>query len=379
MKTRKFKDKELSLLGFGAMRFPTVECDGKHVVDMELTSEMIGKAIECGVNYFDTAYIYHEGKSESILGKILSLYPRDSYYIADKFPGHWLKEDFKPNEVFEEQLARCGVDYFDFYLLHNVDENSVSTYLDPKLGILDYLLKQKEAGRIRHLGFSTHAGLEGLEEFLKTAGDKMEFCQIQYNYLDRTLQRAEEKYELLSRYGIPVWVMEPVRGGRLANLPDAAQGILKKMRPDASIASWCMRWLESKPNVTVILSGMSTMEQVEDNIRTLSTDAPITEEECEALYGIAEGLKKSVPCTGCRYCTEGCPMGLDIPALIELHNELSFESFTDKVTIKFDPADESKKPASCIVCGKCSKVCPQKINIPKTLSALAETLLSKES
>ena len=375
---RSFKDKKISLLGFGAMRFPTVEENGERVVDLGLTEKMIDTAVGCGVNYFDTAWPYHGGMSERILGKILSKYPRESYYLADKYPGHQIMSEYKPAEIFEEQLKKCGVDYFDFYLLHNVCESSVDTYLDPKWGIVDYFLEQKREGRIRHLGFSTHAAPETLERFLDAVGDKMEFCQIQLNYLDYTLQRADEKCKLLSSRGIPIWVMEPVRGGKLANLPSLAEAHLKKRRSDESAASWGFRWLHTIPEITVILSGMSDMAQVEDNLRTFSGGEPLSTEECNLLLEIAEGLKQSVPCTSCRYCVDGCPAGLDIPALLGIYNELKF-SPTVNVGMRVEFLPEEKKASACIKCGKCMKICPQKIEIPKTLASLSEMLDSVPS
>lgn len=371
MEYRIFKDKKISLLGFGAMRFPTVEIDGKKQVDMLKTEKMIDNAIAAGVNYFDTGWPYHGGNSERIIGKLLSKYPRDSYYLADKYPGHQIMEEYNPAEIFEQQLEKCGVEYFDFYLLHNVCESSINTYLDERWGIIDYFLEQKRLGRIRHLGFSAHASVELLAEFLEKVGDKMEFCQIQHNYLDHSLQRAGEKCELLRKYNIPIIIMEPVRGGKLANLPDAAASRLKEMRPEESVASWCFRFLADIPEVLVILSGMSNMEQVEDNIKTLSGGNPITDAERSLLFDIAEGLKSSVPCTACKYCTDGCPAGLDIPTLLSAYNDLKFlPSVNARMLVEFLPED--KQPTACIKCGKCSEICPQKIDIPTTLENLVK-------
>jgi predicted aldo/keto reductase-like oxidoreductase len=213
---KEFQGKQLSMLGFGAMRLPV---DGNGTIDEEQVKRMAAYAMENGVNYFDTAYPYHGGESERVMGRVLSAYPRESWYLATKYPGHQiLSTGYNPAEIFEEQLCKCGVEYFDFYLLHNVYEKSMETYLDPQWGIIDYFKEQKRLGRIRHLGFSTHAATPGLEKFLDACGDDMEFCQIQLNYLDWTLQDAASKYELLAKRGIPVWVMEPVRGGKLAAL-----------------------------------------------------------------------------------------------------------------------------------------------------------------
>lgn len=210
-----FQGKRLSLLGFGTMRLPT-HADGS--IDEAQVAEMAAYALEHGVNYFDTAYPYHGGESERVIGRVLSKYPRDSWYLATKYPGHQISSTgYDPAEIFEEQLQKCGVEYFDFYLLHNVYEKSMEVYLDPKWGIIDYFKEQKRLGRIKHLGFSCHAETKGLREFLDACGEDMEFCQIQLNYLDWTLQDAKGKYDLLTGRGIPVWVMEPVRGGRLAS------------------------------------------------------------------------------------------------------------------------------------------------------------------
>ena len=361
-----FQGKKLSLLGFGAMRLPTLGKDD--AIDVAAAEQMIDRAIEAGINYFDTAFPYHGGKSEIVTGKILSKYPRESYYIATKYPGHQVLDSYNPAEIFEQQLKKCGVDYFDFYLLHNISESSISVYLDEKWGIIDYFVEQKRLGRIKHLGFSTHGLPENIREFLDAAGDKMEFCQIQLNYLDWTLQRANEKCDILAEWNIPIWVMEPVRGGRLVDkLPESTKAHLKELRPDESIASWCFRWLMTLPNMGVILSGMSNMEQLEDNIKTFTEDKPLSDSEVATLYDIAERLKNNVPCTSCRYCTEGCPMELNIPMLIEIYNDLRYAPGVNSASkIEFMPED--KRPSACISCGNCLSICPQKIDIPTVLS-----------
>lgn len=372
MKYVDFKGKKLSLLGFGAMRLPTV---GKEdTIDFAEAERMIDRAIESGVNYFDTAFPYHGGMSEIVLGKILSKYPRDSYYLATKYPGHQVLDSYNPAEVFEEQLKKCGVDYFDFYLLHNIAESSIETYLDERWGIIDYFVEQKRLGRIKHLGFSSHASPETLKSFLDLHGDKMEFCLIQLNYLDWSLQRAEEKCRILKENNIPVWVMEPVRGGRLVNkLPESAKEHLKSLRPDESIASWCFRWLMTLDNMGVILSGMSNMEQLEDNLKTFNEDKPLTDSETKVLFAIAESLKSSVPCTACRYCLKSCPMGLDIPLLIEIYNDLRYAPGVNS-GMKIELMPEDKRPTACICCGTCIKTCPQNIDIPKVMIELSNLM-----
>ncbi len=372
MKYVDFQGKKLSQLGFGAMRLPTLSSADE--IDYAEAERMIDRAIEAGVNYFDTAYPYHGGNSEIVMGKILAKYPRESYYLATKYPGHQVLPDYNPAPIFEEQLKKCGVEYFDFYLLHNVCETSISVYLDKELGVLDYFLEQKRLGRIKHLGFSTHGSPENMREFLDAAGEHMEFCQIQLNYLDWTLQRAKEKCELLEKWNIPIWVMEPVRGGGLVNkLPEQAKETLTQMRESESLASWCFRYLMTLSNMGVILSGMSPREQLEDNVKPFSTDAPLSEGKVATLYEIAEGLKNSVPCTACRYCIKGCPMELDIPALLEIYNDLSYApGVLTASKVEFMP--ENKRPSACIACSRCVKSCPQNIDIPLTLISLTKML-----
>ncbi|MBR3832688.1 MAG: aldo/keto reductase [Lachnospiraceae bacterium] len=365
-----FQDKKLSLLGFGAMRLPTRE-DGS--VDEELVRDMTKYAMDKGVNYFDTAFPYHGGHSEVVMGKVLGEYPRDSYFLATKYPGHQISSSYNPAEIFEEQLRKCGVDYFDFYLLHNVYENSMDVYLDPKWGIIDYFKEQKRLGRIKHLGFSTHAKLEGLEQFLDACGEDMEFCQIQLNYLDWTLQDAKGKYELLTERGIPVFVMEPVRGGKLASLDAENETKLKDLRPDESIPAWGFRFLQGLPNVKMVLSGMSNMEQMVDNVKTFTEEKPLSVQETDLILEIAEGMKNSIPCTACKYCTSGCPMGLDIPGLIATYNEIRFAPVVNSV-MHLQAMSADKQPSACIACGKCSQICPQGIDIPQVMKDFAEAL-----
>lgn len=367
---RTFKEQELSLLGFGTMRLPLKE-DG--TIDEQQVQQMVDYSMSHGVNYFDTAYPYHNGASERVIGKALRKYPRDSYYLATKYPGHQISKSYDPAAIFENQLNKCSVDYFDYYLLHNVYEKSIETYLYPKWGILDYFIEQKRLGRIKHLGFSCHGGLKLLEEFLDICGDKMEFCQIQLNYLDWTLQEGKEKYELLTKRNIPVWVMEPVRGGKLCTLPKEREAVMKELRPEESIPAWGFRFLQDLPNVKMILSGMSNMEQMIDNVKTFTKPAPLSTNEVQLLLDIAEDMKDSIPCTGCRYCCDGCPMGLDIPFLLSSYNEIRF-SPTVMSSMRVEGLPEHKKPEMCIDCGKCSTICPQNIDIPKALKNMVAAM-----
>ena len=365
-----FQGLKLSQLGFGTMRLPLRE---DKTIDVEQAAAMTDEAIRQGVNYFDTAWPYHSGHSETAIGSILKNYPRESFYLADKFPGHQIADSYDVKAVFEKQLEKCGVEYFDFYLLHNVYESSIATYEDPRWNILPYLLEQKKNGRIRHLGFSTHAGLPALEQFLEKHGSEMEFCQIQLNYLDWTLQRAKEKCELLNRYNIPIWVMEPVRGGKLAALPESFEQRLRALRPEASDASWALRWVQGIPGVTMILSGMSNLDQMRDNLRTFAAPAPLTQEENELLMQIAESFKDAVPCTACRYCCDGCPQSINIPEMLRVLNEIRIAPSTNAImAVEALPAEQ--QPQSCLACGACAAICPQKIDIPACMQELTKRI-----
>ena len=368
---KQFQDKKLSMLGFGTMRLPLL-ADGV-TIDEQQVAEMTAYAMEHGVNYFDTAHPYHQGNSERVIGRVLKNYPRESFYLADKYPGHQIASSYDPAATFEEQLEKCGVEYFDFYLLHNVYEKSVETYMDPRWGIVDYFLEQKRLGRIKHLGFSSHGSVAMMETFLNYCGKDMEFCQIQLNYLDWTLQDAKTKCELLAKWNIPVWVMEPVRGGKLATQSEAVEAQLKALRPDETIPAWCFRWLQGIEGVTMVLSGMSNMEQMVDNVKTFEAPKPLTDEENALLMDIAEQLKNAVPCTACRYCCDGCPMGLDIPALLAIYNDLKVTP-TFLLGMRVEALPPEKRPDACIGCGACMSICPQNINIPEALADMAEIL-----
>ena len=372
---RDFKGKKISLYGMGAMRLPVVEGDDSRI-DESATFEMVDYAMEHGVNYYDTAWGYHGGNSETVMGRALARYPRESYYLADKFPGYDLSNMDKVEEIFEEQLRKCGVDHFDFYLFHNVCELNIDSYLDPKYGIHDYLMEQKRNGRITHLGFSVHGSFEVMRRFLDAYGKDIEFCQVQLNYVDWEFQDAKAKIELLRSMGIPCWVMEPVRGGRLANLADPEAAVLRAMRPDEAPVAWAFRFLQSMPEVTVVLSGSSNMEQMRQNIAICEEDRPLDGKEMEGLISLARNMvdAKSVPCTACKYCLSHCPKGIDIPRMIELYNEHVFTGggFIAPMALAAVPAD--RQPSACVGCGKCADVCPQQIDIPGIMKDFAQKL-----
>ena len=370
-----FQGLRLSALGMGCMRLPVLNGDYGAVDEAE-TARMADWALAHGINYFDTAYGYHNGNSEAALGRALGAHPRDSYFLADKFPGYDLANMDKVQTIFEEQLRRCGADHFDFYLFHNVYEKNVGPYLDPQYGILDYLLAQKTAGRIRHLGFSCHGRYDVLKRFLDACGDSMEFCQLQLNYLDWDFQDARAKVELLRARGLPVWVMEPLRGGRLASLAPEDEAVLRALRPEETIPAWAFRFLQSVPGVTMILSGMSSMAQLQANTATFETWKPLNEAERSALLDIARRMaaQGTLPCTGCRYCTSRCPQGLNIPGLLSLYNEHCFTGGGFIAPMAIDALPEDKRPSACLGCRRCEAVCPQQIRISEAMKDFARRL-----
>lgn len=378
MVTKKFKDLELSALGLGTMRLPVIDGDDSKI-DEEKTKEMVAYAMGNGINYYDTAWGYHSGNSEVVMGKVLSDYPRDSYYLATKFPGYDLSNMDKVEEIFEKQLKKCNTEYFDFYLFHNVCEMNIDAYLNEEYGIYKYLMEQKKNGRIRHLGFSAHGDYNIIKRFLEAYGKDMEFGQLQVNYIDWSFQDAKKKAGLLEEYNIPMWVMEPLRGGKLAKLPDGAEAKLKNLRPGEEIPAWAFRFLQAIPNVTMILSGMSSFGQLKENIKTFETDKPLSSEEMDTLLGIVDGMLKDVlPCTACHYCTSHCPKGLDIPMLIGLYNEHSFSDGGFIAPMALMSVPEEKHPSACIGCRSCEAVCPQQIKISEAMSDFAKKMESSE-
>lgn len=371
---KKFQELELSALGMGAMRLPVMDGDEARI-DEAATQKMMDYAMEQGINYYDTAWGYHNGNSEIVMGKVLSKYPRKSFYLASKFPGYDLANMNKIKEIFEKQLEKCKVTYFDFYLFHNVCEMNIDAYLDEKYGIFDYLMEQKGNGRIRHLGFSAHGSYATMKRFLEAYGEQMEFCQIQLNYLDWSLQDAKAKVELLNEYQIPIWVMEPLRGGRLAKLSEEAEIKLNNIRPDEKIPAWAFRFLQGIPEVTMILSGMSNLEQLSENINTFEQDKPLNKEEKEVLFTVAEGmLNGTLPCTSCKYCVSHCPQGLEIPSLIELYNEHIFTGGGFIAPMALMATPKEKQPSACVGCKSCEAVCPQQIKIADVMALFTEKL-----
>ena len=386
---KQFGDLKLSHLGMGNMRLPTVGERGP--IDKPKARKVIEYAYEHGVNYFDTAFRYHEGESELVSGEVLNQYPRDTWNLASKFPGHMLRREGDKlvftgfgesrleyfdsiQQIFQMQLDKCGVEYFDFYLLHGLAESSYDFYNDPEIGIIDYLQSEKKAGRIKHFGFSSHARAESIDNYLTQWKGVFEFVQIQINYLDWTLQNAKGKYEAITQHGLSVVAMEPVRGGRLARLPADAEAMLKAARPNDSPAAWALRFLQGLPGMMVILSGMTEVEHVVDNVAVLSKDDPASDEDKALLQKVVESMTNLVPCTACRYCCEGCPQNLDIPKLISLYNEAAHDKAIFGINAVLRAMSEGEMPSACVACGECVKLCPQEIDVPDVMKKFSEMI-----
>jgi len=383
---RKFQDKELSWLGLGAMRLPATAEGYGAPIDEEKAMELVKYAYDHGVNYYDTSYFYHSGDSERFIGEALKRFPRESWYLASKMPGNMMSVNngklevggfnlesrtFRaPAEVFDLQLKRCGVDYFDFYLLHNVSEQTYNIYTGENIGMIDCLLEEKAKGRIKHIGFSSHGRADTIEKFLLHLEAKcpgaFEFAMIQLNYMDWALQEGGKKYDVLTKHGLSVFVMEPLRGGKLANLRPDAHEILKVARPSDSHASWAFKYLQSLDNIPVILSGMSNLEQLKENLSFFEKHAPLSEDELKLLGRVMENISELAPCTACAYCIEGCPMKLNIPMLLTMYNEAGFE-IAWMLRAAFGALGDGEKPSACTNCGNCVPLCPQNIDIPEAL------------
>ena len=356
-----FKGEKISQLGMGTMRLPVINGVDKDI-DEEKALEMFDYAYKHGINYFDTAWGYHEGNAEIVVGKALSRYPRESFHLTTKFPGYDHNNFPKVKEIFAKQLEKLQTEYFDFYLFHNVCEYNIENYLNPEFGVKEYLVSEREAGRIKHLGFSDHSGIECFKCFLDAYGDVIEFCQIQLNWLDWDFQEAKEKVRILNEKNIPIIVMEPLRGGTLVE--------------PAGSAEKCFRYLQSIPGIVTILSGMSSMEQMQDNLRIFETNEPMGEDEKEALYEKAKKMTSGVPCTACRYCTTYCPMEINIPYMMNQYNQITFnpEGLSWYTSMAIGGVEKGKKPWDCLSCGACKEVCPQQIDIPGYLAKLSAKL-----
>ena len=364
MRYTDFNGKKLSLLGMGAMRLPQHgEGWGMPIKHAEAEA-LIDYVYAQGINYFDTAYIYHGGDSEVLVGKALAKYPRESFYVADKY-NLAAEADFKLQ--FENQLERLQMDYIDFYLLHAVADNNIDTYLTN--GCIEYFLEQKKLGRIRHLGFSFHGSLSALEKM--TAHRDWEFALIQLNYLDWHHNDAKALYEHLVSKCIPIQVMEPIHGGLLTKLTDEGLEMFKKAEPNKSVASWALRFVADLPGISVILSGMSNEEQATDNITTIKEAKPLTDAEQDMVLKVSTLYHQTnfATCTSCMYCVKDCPKGLDIPYLLNTYN--IYKKSGEWRLFRLNALAEDKRPSACADCGICLKHCPQNLEIPKYLTDMA--------
>ena len=367
-------------LGFGLMRLP--ETDGR--IDLDQVCEMVDAYLAAGLNYFDTAYVYHGGHSEEIVKEALARrHPRESYTVATKLPAWCMQTEADRDRIFNEQLSRCGLDYFDFYLLHSVEEGRNGQTYDA-LDCYNWGLQKKAEGKIRHFGFSFHGSPEYLEAVLD-AHPEVEFVQIQLNYADweNPVVRSGRLYEILLRRNIPMIVMEPVKGGTLASLTPELEAKFRAARADASMASWALRFVGSLPGVMTILSGMSTPEQMADNLRTFTRFEPLSAAE-KALVEEVRGIMMSVPrigCTACSYCTDGCPMNIAIPDVFRAVNTLRLydDKFRPKSFYNSLVSRGHGRAADCVACGQCEGVCPQHLPIIELLKDASALLDAEES
>ena len=364
---------ETSLLGFGCMRFPTT-AEGK--IDREASEKMLDKAYELGVNYYDTAYPYHGGESEVFVGSVMKKYDRSSFYFATKLP-LWSVEKLEDvDRIFNEQLSKLQTEYIDFYLMHSVNKGKWDKMVE--LGVVNRLEELKEEGKIRYLGFSFHDDYEVFEEVLRFRD--WDFCQIQLNYMDTEIQAGMKGYKLTESLGIPLVIMEPVKGGSLAAFAEDITSKLRGLDPEANTASFALRWVASLPNVKVVLSGMSNMEQVEDNLKTFGDFKPMNEKELATIKEIVDLINSRVQsgCTGCRYCMP-CSAGVDIPANFRVWNTYHMYQNYNVVKGSWENGiGEAKQAKNCIKCGKCEKACPQKIQIRADLEKVQADLDKKE-
>lgn len=368
-----FKDGiKLSRLGMGNMRLPKKPGGGDGDIDYEKGQEIIDYAMAHGINYYDTAYVYHSGKSEEFVGAALRKYPRDSYYIATKYNIN-ANPDYE--DTFNTQLERLGVDRIDFYLLHAIGDNTADKYLTN--GCIEFFMQKKAEGKIKYLGFSEHCSPATLEKV--ASHHKWDFAQMQLNYFDWNYSTSKQEYEILEKHGIPIVVMESVRGGRLSSLTPEAEALLKNAHPDWSISSWAFRWLKRLPQVQLCLSGMTTLDQMIDNVNTYSDDYALTDEEEKLLFKACDMFHEQVkvPCTACRYCTDGCPAKINIPEVLKVYNAYKLDGPWALMGMR--NVDSEGKPTDCIQCGACTVECPQSISVPEIMQELAERMREMEN
>lgn len=370
MEVRKF-DKlgvEASLLGFGCMRFPLNE-DGS--INEAEAEKMLDLAIENGVTYIDTAYPYHNGDSEPFVGRVLKKYERKSFKLATKLPIWKIHSQEEAREIFESQLKRLDVDYVDFYLLHALDADKWKKVLE--YHIIDMCEELRSAGKIKHLGFSFHDEFPVFEEILKA--HHWDFCQLQLNYMDMSIQAGQKGVDLANELGVPLVVMEPIKGGSLASLPDDVTQMFKKHNPEATLASWALRYVGTLPGVKVILSGMSTLEQVKDNLKTFNNYKNLTDDELDIVNQVADTLHSRTKngCTGCAYCMP-CPFGVNIPANFKYWNNCFVYDDEKLFKGKYKNMEDQAKASNCRECGACERMCPQQLPIREDLKRVVKDM-----
>lgn len=369
----KFKDVEVSRLGLGTMRLPVktaIKREANPLIDYDEAGALVDLAYQNGVNYFDTAYMYHAGKSEKFIGQALLKYPRDSYYLADKLPVWMCARKSDMEKIFNKQLSRTGHDYFDFYLLHSLDGKNFDKC--ERYGAYEFLLKKREEGKIKNIGFSFHGTVEDLRRIVNAHG--WDFAQIQMNYLDWKNQDAKTQYQILTDANIPVIVMEPVRGGKLADVPKNVETLFKNNKPDDSIASWAIKFVASHPNVMTILSGMNSADQMNDNLNSLTDFIPFNDTEFKICQNAAALINENniIPCTGCDYCAD-CPKQVKISTIFANYNKLKTKEI-DEYQFKDEYSKIDINHTACVKCGKCKEHCPQGIDIPNLLHSTIESM-----
>ena len=365
-------------LGFGLMRLPLTDANDKGSIDIEALKEMVDTFMEQGFTYFDTAWMYCAFKSENAVKEALTdRYPRDRYTLTTKLHASYLKTKEDRDRIFEEQRQKTGVDYFDYYLIHAIDQELYSIYNE--MDCFNWLIEKKKQGLVKHIGFSYHDSAEFLDQVL-TEHPEMEFVQLQMNYLDWESAEVQSRkcYEVAVKHGKPVIVMEPVKGGTLADVPAEVRESFAAYHPDLSVPSWAIRFVASLDNVAMVLSGMSNMEQLMDNISYMKEFVPMNAEETELVHKAAEMIKDSIaiPCTGCSYCTEGCPMQIAIPDLFRVYNKSKRGEITDvEANEEYQQLTESGgKARECLACGQCQVACPQHLEIINYLKDVAKCM-----